>query len=313
MAAYYTFEDYSGTSTPNKTDNPYQDLIEICENDPSKIQEKYDTHRTNRAAAQKAKLSSPDFSGVLPDVILAKLEDPRNHPGFQDPRNCLVFWAHPPPSVRVLAAEIQKRLKQAAPSLWTMPPNNLHMTALEITHSLTAPEIDALVDKMLPSVPDITDFTLTHRARVVKPTISYDAQALALSYLPASGEPGRSEVDDKYSYHHLRRDLFTKASATGVKVASRYVVPSAHLTVARFVNQTGFETADGKVDHQGVQKLIQAIEEINAWLEKEYWPQNGTIKSGGEWVIGEERGLEYRKGTLWYGSGGQTVHLGEGF
>lgn len=34
MAAYYTFEDYSGTSTPNKTDNPYDGLIDDCNNDP---------------------------------------------------------------------------------------------------------------------------------------------------------------------------------------------------------------------------------------------------------------------------------------
>lgn len=34
MAAYYTFEDYSGTSTPNKTDNPYDGLIDNCNNDP---------------------------------------------------------------------------------------------------------------------------------------------------------------------------------------------------------------------------------------------------------------------------------------
>jgi hypothetical protein len=34
MAAYYTFEDYSGTSTPNKSDNPYDGLIEACSSDP---------------------------------------------------------------------------------------------------------------------------------------------------------------------------------------------------------------------------------------------------------------------------------------
>lgn len=34
MAAYYTFEDYSGASTPNKSDNPYDGLIEACSSDP---------------------------------------------------------------------------------------------------------------------------------------------------------------------------------------------------------------------------------------------------------------------------------------
>jgi hypothetical protein len=34
MAAYYTFEDLSGTLTSNNSDNPYDGLIENCKNDP---------------------------------------------------------------------------------------------------------------------------------------------------------------------------------------------------------------------------------------------------------------------------------------
>jgi len=194
-----------------------------------------------------------------------------------------------------------------------MPSLNLHMTALEITHSLTAQEIDGLVGQMLPGVPEITDYTYSHRARLVRPVVSFDAQALALSFLPAAGEPGTTEEQDAYTYHHLRRDLFIKAQATGVKVASRYVVPSAHLTIGRFITTKDFGTADGKVDHAKLEKLVEEIEEINRWLEDEFWPKNGHIKEGGEWTVGEEKGLEYRKGTLWYGAGGETVHLGKGF
>lgn len=194
-----------------------------------------------------------------------------------------------------------------------MPPPNLHMTALEITHSLTAQEIDDLVKQMLPGVPEITDYTYTHRARLVKPVVSFDAQALALSFLPAAGEPGSSNQDDAYTYHHLRRDLFTKAQSTGVRVASRYVVPSAHLTIGRFVTTQDFETGDGKVDHSKLEALLEKVEEINRWLEDEFWPRNDQIREGGEWSVGEEKGLEYRKGTLWYGAGGETVHLGKGF
>ena len=189
---------------------------------------------------------------------------------------------------------------------------NLHMTAQETSFSLTAPEINALVEKMLPYVPEIADYTFYHQARLVKPMVSYDAQALALSFLPAAGENGRSPSEDGYTYHHLRRDLFSKAQSTGVKVASRYVIPSAHLTIGRFIKEQDFEAADGSVDHETVKKLIDAIEEINEWLEREYWPKDGRIKDGGEWIVGEEKGLEYRKGALWYG-GGETVHLGKGF
>ena len=69
-----------------------------------------------------------------------------------------------------------------------MPRDNLHMTALEITHSKTAPEIDALVEQLRPVLEEVTDYTLTHRSRLVKPMITYDAQAMALSFLPAAGE-----------------------------------------------------------------------------------------------------------------------------
>lgn len=32
MAAYYTFEDLSGSTTPSNPDNPYEGLIEACNN-----------------------------------------------------------------------------------------------------------------------------------------------------------------------------------------------------------------------------------------------------------------------------------------
>jgi len=197
-----------------------------------------------------------------------------------------------------------------------MPRDNLHMTALEITHSKTAPEIDALVEQLRPALEEVTDYTFAHRARLVKPMITYDAQAMALSFLPAAGESlstGRTAKDDAYSYHHLRRDLYTIASRH-VKVDSRYVVPSAHLTIGRFIYADEFETKEGKFDAERMRRLIQVIEETNAWLKKEFWPRDGQeIKKGGQWVVGEAKGLDHRKGALWYGGGGETVRLGKGF
>ncbi|CAK4033175.1 Hypothetical predicted protein [Lecanosticta acicola] len=314
MAAYYTFEDYSGSSTDAaKTDNPYHDLIESCNNDPSRIQVRYSSHRTNRNTQQKQKLLSSDFQGVTPDQILSKLEDPIAYPGFKDHRHCLVFWARPTQAVKNLIQLVQKELQDVVPHLWLMKPESLHMTALEITHSLTAPEIEGIVEKVSPHAQEIADFTFSHRAPVVKPCLSFDAQAFALSFLPADGEGGRAKEEDKYTYHHLRRDLFSLVQErTGVKVASRYVIPSAHLTIARFLQTADLET-DGKLDHGKVKTMIDKVEEINAWLEREYWPQRGTIKEGGAWIVGEGKGLDYRKGTLWYGSGGETMRLGKGF
>lgn len=204
------------------------------------------------------------------------------------------------------------------PDLWLMPIPNLHLTALEITFSLTEPEINAIVANLGPAtITNMTDYTYSHRARLIKPMLSYDGAALALSFLPAAGEglpsppsglgDTRTAEDDKYSYHHLRRDLFNIARKTGVSVDSRYVVPSSHITVGRFLTQD---------DHAGDGKMVEwikKVEEINVWLEDEYWPKDGgKVRDDAQWIVGQERGLDCRKGTLWYG-GGTTVRIGKGF
>lgn len=192
------------------------------------------------------------------------------------------------------------------------------MTALEIAYSLTAPEIDEVIDKMSDKIPEITNYPFTHRARLIKPMLSYDTAAIALSFEPAAGESlpdGRSSSADAYTYHHLRRDLYDSSKNTGVEVASRYVVPSAHLTIARFVTQAGISVSqdDDTPDPSKVQKLLDHIDTINTWLRDQYWPsEDRPIQAGGEWIVGQEKGLDCRKGTLWYG-GGETVQLGKGF
>ncbi|KAL9610856.1 MAG: hypothetical protein Q9167_004461 [Letrouitia subvulpina] len=164
------------------------------------------------------------------------------------------------------------------------------MTALEITFSLTAPEIEDFVDKIRPKIPEITNYTSDHRARLIKPMLSYDNAAIAISFEPAAGEslPSDRALDaDGYTYHHLRRDLYALSKSTGVEVDSRYVVPSAHLTVARFVTQRDLSnSSEGSPDTKKVQDFIKTIEQINSWLQQDYWPKEGqAIKAGGQWIV----------------------------
>lgn len=113
-----------------------------------------------------------------------------------------------------------------------------------------------------------------------------------------------SSGGDGYTYHHLRRDAFDAASAV-VAINSRYVVPSAHITLGRFITQDDHKTPEVR------ERWIQTIENINKWLENEVWEvQDGPFI--GEWIVGQERGLEARCGTVWYG-GGRTILAGEGF
>ena len=192
-----------------------------------------------------------------------------------------------------------------------MPLECLHMTVLEVAHSRNEAEIEDMTIAMEQKIPEITNFTCSHRTRLVKPMISYDAAAIALSLLPAAGELVAKSYDtknDEYTYHHLRRDVYALSKGTGIEVASRYVVPSSHLTIARFVTHTDFANdASEGVDSNKVANLVKKIEEINRELELHYWPE-----AAGTWIVGEEKGLVCRKGTVWYG-GGQTLHAGQGF
>jgi vesicle-fusing ATPase len=213
-------------------------------------------------------------------------------------------------------------IDQNATDLWLMPLDNLHLTVMEVAHSKTGDEIAALVDALKAHNREIADHTLSHRSRLIKPLLSYDSAALALSFVPAAGESvshGRTVEDDTYTYHHLRRDTYAALTEdAGIDVASRYVVPSAHLTIARFntPNVFGGDPLDpsATLDIKKRKHWIHEIEMINKWLEAEYWPQEGEdlIKPGGEWLVGEEKGLDFRHGLLWYG-GGETIYLGEGF
>lgn len=198
-----------------------------------------------------------------------------------------------------------------------MPQHRMHLTALEVTHSKTPEEIITLTNNMRSAIPYITDYTYSHRSRLVKPMISYDLSAFAVSFLPASGEPPLSPPPaptalkeaivqgDGYTYHHLRRDVFDLAQSTGVQIESRYQVPSAHITLGRYLSEKDHETPEAR------RKWVETIDEINAWLEKEVW-DSADGEWIGEWVVGQERGLDARIGQLWYG-GGRTIKLGEGF
>ena len=200
-----------------------------------------------------------------------------------------------------------------------MPLENLHMTVLEVNHSLTEPEIEELVTTLESKVSEITDFTLDHHARLVKPMLGYDGAATALGFLPAAGEStygNRSGREDRYTYHHLRRDVYNLSASTGVKIASRYTVPSSHLTIGRFITKNDFAATEHGRENSSPAKMakwIRTIEDTNRWLQDEYWPNvHGMTNEDGQWIIGQEKGLDCRMGTLWYG-GGKSVRLGQGF
>lgn len=193
------------------------------------------------------------------------------------------------------------------------------MTTLEIRSSLTGPEINEITSslEMTGSVAELANYTLTHRARLVKPVISYDTSAIALSFVPAAGEEDHSVYsgkDDQFTYHHLRSDLYNIVTQSGCPIAARYTVPSAHITIARYIAPSGAKEGESdspKEFEKKASSLIAKIEDLNHELRSNVWWRLGD-PSQGEWVIGHEKGLELMKGRTWYGAG-DSILLGEGF
>lgn len=199
-----------------------------------------------------------------------------------------------------------------------MPLECLHMTALEVAHSMAESQIEQLLGILKSKVSDITNYTFNHQAALFKPLLSYDNQAIALSFLPTSNESILDALtgdETAYTYHHLRRDLYQLCESAGITVGSRYVVPSAHLTIARYVTERKPDADDDEQISRSeiVGKWVNQLEGINTWLKEEFWPDSRSAnKAQGDWVVGEERGLDCRAGTLWYG-GGRSVLVGKGF
>ncbi|KAE8353064.1 RNA ligase/cyclic nucleotide phosphodiesterase [Aspergillus coremiiformis] len=297
--------------------NPFDQILTDCQYDPNKIPDRYENHRTKRNAQSKSKLLSPEFSGWQTDEILHMLHTQESP--FVDPRNNLTLYARPPSQIRELVVEIQEDIQDVAPCIWVTPPDFLHLTVMEMASGRTETDIEGFLSHLRNNgvIPDLVDYTFHHRTRLVKPVVSYDAAAMALSFVPAVGE--EIADGDRYTYHHLRRDLFDRLAATGLLMKPRYTVPSAHVTIARFITQDGFTVEnsgpDGVhvVDQQRVAALVERIEQINERLRQTYWPQaNGDILRKGEWVVGQGKGLELCKGRSWYG-GGENVVTGKGF
>ncbi|RHZ67741.1 60S ribosomal eL42 domain-containing protein [Aspergillus thermomutatus] len=298
----------------DSSQNPFDELISKCQGNPAKIQAQYEAHRSTRNAKSKAHILSPNFTGWQVDEILKKLHIQTtisSHDGqtpFVDHRNNLNFYARPPQHIKDFIAEIQKEIQSVVPSIWLTPPDFLHMTVLEMASSRSSLEIDALVSHLEQSgvIPDLVNYTFNHRARLVKPSVSFDAAAMALSFVPASGEQSgwsRAADDDNYTYHHLRRDLYAGVAATGLQLKPRYLVPSAHITIARFITHDGFQLEKLGVDGElafgceRVAALVDKVEQINQKIQEKYWPRvNRTVSSEAEWIVGEETGLELCKG-----------------
>ncbi|CEJ60932.1 hypothetical protein PMG11_09486 [Penicillium brasilianum] len=297
--------------------NVFKQLILECGIDTGTLQQAFEKHRSARNEKFKELILDPNFQTWQFDEILHRvLEAKLGLTQYVDPRNNLSLWSRPPRHIQQLVCEIQQIIAPiAGPCLWLTPADHLHMTTLEILPARTLAEVNEFERflKENANLQDIVNYTLTNRARLVRPILSYDTSALALSFVPAVDDAD-IEVDGGYSYQHLRSDLYDFVTQSGCPLEARYTVPSAHVTIARFVRPVG--RSENRPEEPGscrkqAHELVATIEDINQELRSNDWKRFGN-PSRGEWTVGQEQGLELMKGRSWYGKG-ESVLIGEGF
>lgn len=266
----------------------------------SEILNDYTTHRLNRNAQKKAELEATLESTIEP-LLKGIVKD--NEPPEFDYRNCITIWARPTDAVKDLAEEIQAvfvsvldpenlagdnsltsptRAVVKDPAhgpIWVMPRDCQHMSLLEIIHSVTPLEVDNLLKDLKPNLGQILH--LDRGTTLCRPLVCFDASAVALTFIPIDTDP--------YTYTHMRADIFDRVSQS-VPIESRYQVPSAHITLIRFVE---------KITGNKVKLFLDTIDRINRKLE------HSTVT----WTVGSEHGLWCQCGRIWYG-GGWTEHTG---
>ncbi|KAJ2977969.1 hypothetical protein NQ176_g4077 [Zarea fungicola] len=279
LASQSRVEDLSGLGL-SPGGNPYAAFIDACQDNHSEIQSRYEAHRTTRNSQQKDRFLSAEYQKLELDQHLFRIVHPNVEPGFRDERNCFVIWARPPDHTIRLALQVQEMLKEAAKIDRSMvDASTLH--ALDCAGSGNVQE----------SKRDFVD-NISWEVRTSPPAVDDD-------------DPEGVAQSDSYTYHHLRRDVFNQIQHSGLEVGSRYQVPSAHITLGRYVSNEDHDTPEKR------KAWIETLENINKWLAENIW-DNSSADYIGEWVVGQETGLDARSGVLWYG-GGRTIQMGEGF
>ena len=69
------------------------------------------------------------------------------------------------------------------------------------------------------------------------------------------------------------------ARAAGVHVESRYVVPSARITLARFLTRDDHTSATMR------EKWAKTIDDASIWLGQEAWSRKDTVFVD-KWIVG---------------------------
>lgn len=133
MIPYVAFICQLATTSGRKKTKTKANLVRI-NLAQTKLQRRYETHRTARNAQYKNTILCRHFPGWSVDETLRMIQENEqrrqeddNEELFVDPRKNLAFYARPPRHIRELIGEIQEELRNIAPSESPFPkPSDQH-------------------------------------------------------------------------------------------------------------------------------------------------------------------------------------------
>lgn len=194
-----------------------------------------------------------------------------------DQRHNLALVARPPQHVVALLTSVQQQLHAlAGDALWLPPPSHLHVTVYEITHSKTPQQLQPLVSAIRSHGLRLFEALPVERVKFDAPLVNFDTAAVAVTFLPVNV--------DGYSIAAFRSELAGRLSELGVEWDGRYVAPTAHVTIARFVKP---ELQNATME-QWLLKLDELREQCQQWE--------------GGWCLADAR-LQVMTDKSWYGGG----------
>ncbi|CUM65865.1 uncharacterized protein PRCAT00003515001 [Priceomyces carsonii] len=171
----------------------------------------------------------------------------------EDNRYTCGIVARPSESLTEKVQLIQNIIKssvKANQALWFLPPELLHLTVLEIALLLPKSSIMKIVEEVLPHIETI--LRIANDGPVLnEPLICFDSNAIAVSFTSVG------KCSSRY-----RQDVFESVSLYDIKAQPRYLSPTMHITIVRFVKE---------LDEEDIKSLLQKVDELNSSIQNFEW------------------------------------------
>ncbi len=168
----------------------------------------------SREEAVKALLAS---GCVLDQVLIEELAEPGS-----DQRCGVNLVCRPSEEIVERIADLQHRLFEHEPEQYYYPPQDLHLTLVEVCHSRTREEAERIAAAVRSCAPGL--LSPETPAAIDAPAVTFDRKGVALSFLPCDSR-----------LQSTRQAIRENLGRNGVAVESRYLPLSAHITLLRYI------------------------------------------------------------------------------